>query len=590
VMSQTAATPDSRKIYTMAGTPAVTTSFDISNGAALYPLILPPASRTATNSATLVYDYNGDSVSDDTDAKHLLQWTRGYEFAPGITYTPAKSSSVRGWRLGSVHNSSPAIVGPPVRPVWIDGAAAPSKLVAAHNTFTTNNDARQTLAVVGAQDGMIHAFNAGDYRPNGDPDKTKVCTTTLYRGCYAGSPANYGTGSEVWAWVPPSQLSQLKNNTPQTKNYMPGSNPLAEVDGSISVDDIWDASIAPSGDFRTVAYASLGTNQRYITAVDMTDPTKPPKGLWAADFTDADFSGANLSPSIGLVSTGVTAPGYREMIVTSSGLNTLNENLFIYEIDALTGVTINKVQLNTGSYTAQATGIASYVNLVDADQDGRVARVYAADTSGRIWKLDTTNNQKCLVASLGETVYAGMAVSYETNSTTAAPHIELYVGGGSNPDGTGTIASAYHFFELEDTDPVGTCTNNHATVISKTVLPTGDRIWAAPTVTDSGVYVATANAASTSICSSGSGAIDTFPLTGDGTGGAVSFTSQAISGAPISSMRVFDGHVLVNTVGGSTTVMGGSTWNNQSSDPNVNGVNNVIGALALMRTLLWQEQ
>ncbi|MEO6953303.1 MAG: hypothetical protein ABI321_16000 [Polyangia bacterium] len=578
--------PDARSIWTSVG--GVTTEFKTANSASLYQLVLPTSVRTATNSAKLVYDFNGDNVVNDVDAQFLLQWTRGWEFPSGITFTPAPTAQpqARAWRLGAMHNSSPAVIGPPVRPTWIDGYNAPATLAAKHNAYRLANTGRLTRAIVGSQDGMLHAFDAGQFRPTDDAAASHdTCSASLLRGCFAGTEANaYGTGKEVWAWIPPSQLSQLKNNEPYAKGYLPGSNPLAEVDGSVSVEDIWDPSIPGGGSFRTMAYASLGTSQRYITAVDMS--TDLPKSVWATDFTDADFSGSNLSPSIGLMETPV-APGYAHQLVVSSGLNSAVEDEYVYFIDALSGAISKKVQLNVAPNAAQATGIAGYVSLVDADTDGMPDRVYTVDTAGRVFKVDTTTQKACLIASMGETNYSGLAVQLMQGSTLALPKVQIFVGGGSNPDGSGAVASNYHIFSYEDDDPVGTCSQGKGTLVYKYTIADGSKVWAAPTVNDTNVFFATAGAASQSVCATGTGSIITLGTTGTAGVPAQTPTITAIAGAAISSMRVYDGHVLVNTIGGSTTVLGSGTWNNTPTAGNGTSIGS--GLIGAMRSLLWQE-
>jgi type IV pilus assembly protein PilY1 len=572
--------PDARKIYTSIG--GTTVPFNIANGVSLYPLLIPTASRTLLNNAKLVYDYNGDNVVDNNDAQFLLQWTRGWEFAAGITYTPAQPilPLKRAWPLAAIHTSSPAIVGPPVAPSWISGSAAPPALASAHNNFGTTWVDRPARAIVGGQDGMLHAFDAGAFRPTADPN----CPASLIRGCYATAgttESEYGTGAEVWAWIPPSQISQLKNNQPVSKTYLPGSNPQSEVDGSVAADDIWDPNLN-GGSFRTIAYASLGTGQQYITAVEMTTDT--PAAIWAQDFSDANFNGNTLSPSIGLANV-TGSPAYHQMLFFSSGLSSLVGDIYFYMIDALTGTTVQKIQLNTGVNAAQAFGFAAYVNLVDADGDGLVDRGYAADTNGRVWKVDTTTNKACVIASLGESVFSGMAAT--TLGTSSAPKVELFVGGGPNPDGTGTVAPQYHIFALYDTDAVGTCTNLGAVSVYEIALAPGNQVWAAPTVNDQDVFFATADASSVSICSAGSGTLLESPIAGNGSGaplgGMTAVTTQAISGAPISSLRIYDGHAIVNSVGGSTSVIGGSAWNNNSSAAAGTGL------ISTMKTVLWQE-
>jgi type IV pilus assembly protein PilY1 len=585
--------PATRAIYTSVS--GATTSF-VATNSSLYDLVLPSAIRNTLSSGSFVYDFTGEGAVDDIDAKFLIEWTRGWEYPASVTMTPAQATLARAWKLGPVHNSSPAIAGPPPRPIWIDQSAAPAAMVSAHNTFRTANATRQTVALVGAQDGMLHAFDAGQFRYGNDPS----CAVQLSRGCFAGATdaARYGNGDELWAWIPPSQLSSLKANAPGSRNYAPTANPPAEIDGSISVEDVY-----AGGTFKTIAFASLGRRQPYVTAVDIT--TSTPAAIWADDFTDSDFNGTELSPSVGLTAVA----GGKFLMVLTSGLSSAPDDLYLYLVDALTGITIGggKRKLNTGGASAQAYGFAGYPSLIDANQDGLIDRVYAVDTSGRIFKYDLTSNQHCVIAQLGETVYSGMAVLVGGNST--APTVKLYVGGAPNPDGTGSCASdsdctapdscqnnvcstqpvTYHLRAYQDSDLVGTCTSGGASLVYSVTLPPGQRLWAAPFVANDTAFYATAGARSQSVCLTAPGTLYELSTLGDGAGGVYGGGGSAIAlgGSPVSSLRVYDGHALVNTVGGQTTIIGGAQWNNTpSGSGGVGGMNQVLG----IPTLIWNEQ
>jgi type IV pilus assembly protein PilY1 len=596
--------PDSRTIYTAINGTLV--SFATANGnntyggSTLYQWILPPSVRTAQSSGAYVYDFNNDGVANDTDAQFILQWTRGWEYPSGITFSPVQSALPRAWKLGPVHNSSPVVFGPSPRPVWMDGSAAPGGMASAHNAYAATSSTRATLAIVGAQDGMLHAFDAGQYRLGADPS----CTVTLNRGCFAGASdaARYGTGSEKWAFIPPSQLGQLKNNHPQVRGYNPAANPPAQIDGSVSVEDVYRSS---DGTFHTIAFASLGRSQPYVTAVDVTSPTAP-AAWWSSDFTDVSFNGTELSPSVGLTAVGA---GTFE-VVLMSGLSSSATDLYLYRLNAVSGAQTAKVKLNTGSFTAQAYGFAGYPNLVDANQDGLVDRVYSVDTSGRIFKYDYASNSACVVATVGESVYSGMAV--EVGGSGASPTVKLFLGSAPNPDGTGSCsvnsdcisgqlcsnmvctssgtAITWHLFAYQDNDINGTCTSIGAAKLYKVNLPAGQRLWAAPYVSNNTALFATAGTQSASVCLTAGGYLYQLSDQGDGSGnaplGGVPASPQPLAGSAVSSLRVYDGHALVNTIATGTMIIGGPLWNNTPTGGNGSGGTQGITSLS---TLLWQE-
>lgn len=565
--------PDARYVLTNNNGSAV--SFTTANGATLYQQLLPAAVRGLLNNGNLVYDYNQDGVVDDVDAQFLLQWSRGWEYPPAINLAamrpPAVQPQARAWMLGPVHDSSPALIGPPGNPGWLNGAGAglsayQSKFI----TFKSANAQRKTLAVVGAQSGLLEAFNAGSFRQSGDSQ----CAVNLARGCFAtvGSSPDYGDGSEVWAYVPPSQLLQLKNNHPYTRNYLPAQNPNAEVDGSVSAEDIY---LPSTGNFTTGIFASLGTNQPYITALRIDGDPKAPQPLWASDFSDFDFQGSNFSP--GVVPFGQTPGGIKSLVIVSSGLAPSSSpavKTFMFILDAATGVpikngstTIGKVALDS---IGTSLGIGGYPNIVDANNDGIYDRAYVVDTSGRIYKVDLTTPTftACRIASVGESVFAGMATSVVGPGTT--PKVRIFLGGSPNPDGSTNppIGSQYHAFAFDDNDALGTCTTGGAQLVFTYNIQPPGKIWAAPFVTGTTptgqVYFATSNGNSASICDVGGGTFVTLGFDASPTGAA-----QLPNGAPItltgeavSSIRVYDGHAIINTVGGHTDIVGSGGWNN----------------------------
>lgn len=576
--------PDNRTIFTSVS--GNITPFTVAYGSQLYQSLLPPTVRNLMDNGALIYDYTGDGIVNDQDAQFLLEWTRGLEFPGDVTMTPPQSKTARAWLLGAVHNSSPAIVGPPLPPLWLPGWGVPGKMVMAHNGFRQSNAQRATIAVVGAQDGMVHAFDAGKFRYGSDP----ACTVVLGRGCFAGTTdlERYGSGGERWAFVPPSQLSQLKNDHPFTQSYQPHLNLRSEVDGSISVEDIY---VPASNTFKTVAFASLGRQQPFITALDITNPSAPVP-LWPLDFADPDFNGTELSPSVGLT----TISGGQFMLVTTSGQSNANRDEFVYLVDPLSGNIVQKRKLDTGLDAATSFGFAGYPNLVDADMDGLIDRMYNVDTSGRIFKYDFVADVHCRVGSTSvsggtpETVYAGMAVD-TSGGTRAQPLVKIYVGGGPNPDGTGVVIPGYHLFAFQDNDPVGTCSEGGAKMLYAAALNANEKTWAAPFTANGNVFVATAASAALSICLDGQGLLYQYPTVGDGTSpiypkGQSPAPPVSITGSPVSSIRVYDGHVFVNTVGGSTTVVGGSNWNNiPPPNSGAGGTANIN-----LNTLMWQER
>ncbi|KQX99901.1 hypothetical protein ASD22_06700 [Rhodanobacter sp. Root480] len=163
-------------------------------------------------------------------AEKLVDWVRGVEYPsdyrsrtgktlgdpkhvdengadapiPGTTYT---------YRLGDIVDSSPMIVGTPAESydlLYSDfGYAA----------FRANYQSRRQMVYVGANDGMLHAFNGGFYIPGqAGPDPanpTVLRQLTSDSGMSTGNADvklgnNWQLGQEVWAFVPDNLVPHLR--------------------------------------------------------------------------------------------------------------------------------------------------------------------------------------------------------------------------------------------------------------------------------------------------------------------------------------------------------------------------------------------
>lgn len=194
------------------------------------------------------------------------------------------------WKLGDVFHSSPVLVKPPATEAMCDTgyegqcmatlhSPAAFNAVATQTPYETYDDActrgadayeayrydkrnRQRLMLIGANDGMLHAFDAG------------VAITTASADADCNVPFTPGNGGEVWAFVPTDILPRLRDSLFRHQ-YL--------VDGSAMVRDVWvdvnrDGTKQRS-EFRTVAVISERSGGSQYTALDVTDPASP-RYLW----------------------------------------------------------------------------------------------------------------------------------------------------------------------------------------------------------------------------------------------------------------------------------------------------------------------
>ena len=555
--------PASRVIYTHSGT----TRISFTNGTNTWLLneVLSPADRALRHNGRAVYDLNENFLANDDDARQIIQWTRGYEY-PRRQAWPAVVPR-RAWPLGAIHRSTGAVVTPPGYPNWLNLPGISQAVKSSYTTWANDplRKERPSVAVVGAQDGMLHAFDAGSYRHGDDPSTGGA----EQRGYFlkSGATRSYGTGDEVWAWIPPSQLNHLKNN--YVRDYYPEQNPWAQVNGSVALEDILVGTA-----WKTAIFYTHGTVHPYLSALDVTLPTNP-QILWDHDWTDIDYNGTFQPPALAwLNSTGYGGQGKTWATVTTSGMSDAHGDVYLYVIDADNGNTLpsGKIKLNTGSgvQANQALGVWGSPVVVDFNEDGYADRVYVADTNGRIWKhyFNGANLNHCMVANVGpEPIFTTPAIKVAKDAGTGQTVVTLYFGTADHPDRNDLAAPPYHFYGFVDRDAEGGCST--AEMIYSMGLDVDEKIWADAFISGDEVYVGSSKGNKADICDEDTGnpgKIYILSVDADSSGLPIQI-SPAVSapGNVVSGLLVYDEHVFVNSLGGKTTVLGDSKWNNTSA-------------------------
>jgi Tfp pilus tip-associated adhesin PilY1 len=215
----------------------------------------------------------------------------------GVSTTTVRDNvvdTVRSLRLGDIFHSTPVVVGPPSRYFADVGG------LVARQEFVDTYANRKRVILAGANDGMLHAFNAGNWNASLTPPGY-----------------NDGTGDEEWAYIPGFLLGNVKNfvNFPSVHNYY--------VDSAAAVADIWvDGTPPPSiaaklpTEWHTVVIGGAGKGGKGYYALDITNPndTGYPAVLWelTTDPADADkkYIGQTWStPAIGKIQTTTTISG-----------------------------------------------------------------------------------------------------------------------------------------------------------------------------------------------------------------------------------------------------------------------------------------
>ncbi len=294
-----------------------------------------------------------------------LEYLRGSEADEGSNGNQYRA---RASKLGDIITSAPTFVGDPAFNYPDNLEASGEK----YSTFKANKTGRAPMVYVGANDGMLHGFEA-----------TK--------------PAVASTGTEKLAYVPKAVFPRLTRLT--ASNYAH----RFFVDGSPTAGDAFWGGI-----WHTVLVGGLNKGGQGIYALDVTDPSgfneSSASSLVLWEFTDAndkDLGYTFSRPSVARVQTGWAAifgNGYNNTEADSNVSTSGNAALYILDIQ--NGSVIRK--FDTGVGTAQdptgsgrPNGLAT-VSPVDVDGDRVMDLVYAGDLFGNLWKFDLRNSNPVL--------------------------------------------------------------------------------------------------------------------------------------------------------------------------------------------------
>lgn len=312
---------------------------------------------------------NGKDFTLD-DIIHYIRGDRNYEKQFGGPFRN------RNRLLGDVINSSAKIIRGPASSynddIWSEGS--PERQAAdngnGYNQFKQANRDRDNIILVGANDGMLHAFDAGINTTNG--------------------------GDELWAFIPSkviNGLSEYANPAYKHKSYV-DSTPFVK-----------DAFI--NGDWRTVAIGGLRHGGKSFYALDLgNDPKNEPTVLW--EFTDDDDPDMGYSYGGGIISRvavpDATGTGLQTKWVAflPNGYNSSSHKSVLYAVDLETGQVLHKWNTGLGS-SSVPNGMgppvaADFIAYDTADTsttyygaDQGVDFVYAGDLHGNIYRFNVSD-------------------------------------------------------------------------------------------------------------------------------------------------------------------------------------------------------
>ncbi|MGB8337670.1 MAG: PilC/PilY family type IV pilus protein [Burkholderiales bacterium] len=266
---------------------------------------------------------------------------------------------------------------------------------------------RKPMLYVGANDGMLHAFD-----PNLD--------TTL------------GGGQELWAYIP-TFVYNGPNGTPTVDGLAALANPTYThhfyVDAKAHVKDVdfsrtgGDPKLVPltTHDWHTMLVGGLGKGGRGYYALDITNPTSDAtdgqqtladsKILW--EFTDPDMGFTYGEPLV----TKTRKWGW--VVVVSSGYNNISGpnpgQGFLYILNAKTGALLQKIGTGVGTAT-NPSGLTHFTSWTADEGTWLAEQMYAGDLLGNLWRFDVSQ-----LASVSTPFSAPLKFATLTDGATPQP-------------------------------------------------------------------------------------------------------------------------------------------------------------------------
>ena len=300
-----------------------------------------------------------------TTPQQLVDYLRGDKTLEGGTkgVLPFRTRSSI---LGDIINSSPEIAAAKDDYGWAYASGLSSTVRDGYKTYlTTNGPAgkknRASFVYVGANDGMLHAFN-GSTQPCTLTDGTaSVCNTA-------------DSGKEVFAYVPNAVLGRtgLLADPDYDHRYY--------VDGGIAVADVHDGTA-----WKTVLAGASGVGGKGVFGLDISNPSAFAAAdvLWEVNGT-TPVHGADVGH---VLSAPVIAPldNGSWVALFGNGYNSVNGTAALFVVDVRTGVVLKKLSVTDGVNTSNGIGD---IAAIDSDDDGLVDTVYGGDLHGNVWKFD----------------------------------------------------------------------------------------------------------------------------------------------------------------------------------------------------------
>lgn len=287
------------------------------------------------------------------------------------------------------------------RPVYV---GQPKANYISNNYLAFKTTTRSARVYVGANDGMVHAFDA-------------TSNTSTY-------------GKEVFAYVPSMVVSNLGklSDSPYTHTYF--------VDGELTAADAYvDTGDGNGLRWRTLLTGGLGAGGKGFFALDVTTPVAAGDTEAAAKAKILWEVGTTTDPDLGYTFSRVTIAQLKTgqwVAIAGNGYDSTDGKPVLYIIDIATGA-VAKAYADTTAGTASDKNGLSSPTVVDVNGDGKADFVYAGDINGNMWRFSLTSvatSPLTTAAASTEVTSYKLFPGNTSKPITTAPDVSAHPNGG----------------------------------------------------------------------------------------------------------------------------------------------------------------
>lgn len=340
----------SRKIYVWADSTSKAIDFTYAN-------------LTSSSAATpALKGTNTNLQVSNAVTSNQVDWLRGSRTNEIPNGTLRSRSAI----LGDIVNSQPVFIKNNTNPAY-EKLPATTPGLSGYAAYMSNKASRtEGILMVGANDGMLHAFAEG----------------------YG---ANVG-GRETFAYVPRSVLGKLEGLTQSGYAYnhtFTVDGRLAETDAYLTTPDL-TTGIATLG-WRNVVVGSTGAGAKSVFALNVTDPLNMngkavlweinPDPAFPAMSGNTSTSFKQLGHLLTQPKSGITPSG-DWVTVFGNGYDSLSGKASLFVVETGTGKLLKEITTDA----ATSNGLGGVTLVLNGYQ--QVIGAYAGDLKGRVWKFD----------------------------------------------------------------------------------------------------------------------------------------------------------------------------------------------------------